>query len=242
MLNKKAAAITSTNVQSKDGLRGWTCFCSLGSTQTSLSLQQPRRSRRPSCASAWRGGLTSACGRPRGWWAGCSAACSRASPGSSSSCNPRRCSPAPSRTGSPKRDGAAEEVRPGGTERRSFTLEVVLYTSSPRTPRCCWGICFLLIPRQRFRSLLISSPVRGIRRHAYASCACTATLESDLVVVDSRDLLESLLPDHDGGEVGGVAGQHQQAEDGPEVHEEAPGPAFRRLQIKRGGEDKRKAL
>lgn len=96
------------------------------------------------------------------------------------------------------------------------------------------GVCFLLIPRQRFRSLLISSPVGEIRRHACARSACTATLESDLVVVDSRDLLESLLPDHDGGEVGGVAGEHQQAEDGPEVHEEAPGPAFRRLQ----GEEK----
>lgn len=54
--------------------------------------------------------LTSACGRPRGWWAGCSASCSRASPGNSSSCNPRRCSPSPSQTGSPGRDGAAEEM------------------------------------------------------------------------------------------------------------------------------------
>lgn len=51
--------------------------------------------------------------------------------------------------------------------------------------------------------------------------------------MDSRDLLERLLPDHDGGEVGGVAGQHQQAEDGPEVHEETPSPAFRRLRIKK---------
>lgn len=64
--------------------------------------------------------------------------------------------------------------------------------------------------------------------------------ESDLVVVDSRNLLESLLPDHHGGEVGGVAGEHQQAEDGPEVHEKTPGPAFRRLRIKQGGEQKRK--
>lgn len=73
-------------------------------------------------------------------------------------------------------------------------------------------------------------------------CVCMTTLESDLVVVDSRDLLERLLPDHDGGEVGGVARQHQQAEDGPEVHEETPSPAFRCLQINRGGENKRQAL
>lgn len=32
---------------------------------------------------------------------------------------------------------------------------------------------------------------------------------SNLVVVDSRDLLEGLLPDHDRGQVGSVAGQHQ---------------------------------
>lgn len=71
---------------------------------------------------------------------------------------------------------------------------------------------------------------------------CTGTLESDLVVVDSRDLLESLLPHHDGGQVGGVAGQHQQAEDGPEVHEETASPAFRRLQSNRGGENKQQEV
>lgn len=70
--------------------------------------------------------------------------------------------------------------------------------------------------------------------HAYASCGCTTTVGSDLVVVDSRDLLERLLPDHDGGEVGGVAGQHQQAEDGPQIHQEAPSPAFGRLQTGEG--------
>lgn len=77
--------------------------------------------------------------------------------------------------------------------------------------------------------------------HAYASCGCTTTFGSDLVVVDSRDLLERLLPDHDGGEVGGVAGQHQQAEDGPQIHQETPGPAFGCLQtgegINHGGEN-----
>lgn len=78
-----------------------------------------------------------------------------------------------------------------------------------------------------------------IRSHAYASD--TTTFGSDLVVVDSRDLLKRLLPDHDGGEVGGVAGQHQQAEDGPQIHQETPGPAFGRLQtgegINHGGEN-----
>lgn len=76
--------------------------------------------------------------------------------------------------------------------------------------------------------------MREIRLRAYAWCGCTATFGSDLVVVDSRDLLERLLPDHDGGEVGGVAGQHQQAEDGPQIHEETPGPAFGRLQTGEG--------
>lgn len=60
--------------------------------------------------------------------------------------------------------------------------------------------------------------------------ARVTTFRADLVVVDSRDLLESLLPDHDGGEVGGVAGQHQQAEDGPQIHQETAGPALGRLQ------------
>lgn len=72
------------------------------------------------------------------------------------------------------------------------------------------------------------------------------TFQTDLLVVDSRDLLESLLPDHYGGEVGGVAGQHQQAEDGPQIHQETAGPALGRLQtgegINQGGEDERQPL
>ena len=50
-----------------------------------------------------------------------------------------------------------------------------------------------------------------------------------LGVVDSRQLLESLVPDHDGSQVGCVAGQHKQAEDGPQVHEEAACWALGRL-------------
>lgn len=76
--------------------------------------------------------------------------------------------------------------------------------------------------------------------------ARVTTFQTDLVVVDSRDLLESLLPDHDGGEVGGVAGQNQQAEDGPQIHQEPAGPALGCLQtgegINQGGEDERRAL
>lgn len=82
---------------------------------------------RPMCMRASCACLTSACGRPRGWWAGCSASCSRASPGNSSSCNPRRCSPSPSQTGSPGRDGAAEEMEEerkegGGSRWRSRSM------------------------------------------------------------------------------------------------------------------------
>ena len=47
--------------------------------------------------------------------------------------------------------------------------------------------------------------------------------------MDARHVLEGLLADHDGGQVGGVAGQDQQAEDGPQVHEEAARPALGRL-------------
>ena len=50
-----------------------------------------------------------------------------------------------------------------------------------------------------------------------------------LGVVDPRQLLESLVPNHDGSQVGRVAGQHEQAEDGPQVHEEAARWALGRL-------------
>lgn len=66
------------------------------------------------------------------------------------------------------------------------------------------------------------------------ACACVCVAgrgqltgaRPDLVVVNSRDLLEGLLPNHDGSQVGGVAGQNQQAENGPQVHQEAAGPAL----------------
>lgn len=57
----------------------------------------------------------------------------------------------------------------------------------------------------------------------------------NLVVVNSRDLLEGLLPDHDGGQVGSVAGQNQQAENGPQVHQEATRPALWSLETEREG-------
>lgn len=54
----------------------------------------------------------------------------------------------------------------------------------------------------------------------------TAPTASHLGVVNPRQLLESLVPDHDGSQVGRVAGQHEQAEDGPQVHEQTPGGAL----------------
>lgn len=56
-------------------------------------------------------------GRPRRrWWQGhCSASCTRASPGSSASRSPRRCSPSPCRNGTLGMGGAAE-----GSNRRGL--------------------------------------------------------------------------------------------------------------------------
>lgn len=57
-----------------------------------------------------------------------------------------------------------------------------------------------------------------------------------LGVVDPRELFEGLLADHDGGQVGCIAGQHQQAEDGPQVHKKPTRPALRSLAGDRAAE------
>lgn len=45
----------------------------------------------------------------------------------------------------------------------------------------------------------------------------------------ARQLFVGLLSDHDGGEVGRVGGQTEEAEDGPQVHQQAARPALGRL-------------
>lgn len=157
--------------------------------------------------------LTSA--RLLGWWAGWSVSCSRASLGSSSSRNPRRCSPSPSQNGSPGRDGAAGEVthktwvdmvvevikrEGGGSWWSSYQIH-----SSPELPT---GFRDMESdnPSQIIPLISLSLSQISLRvhvavcvwradMHAVASlCPC---MQSNLVVMNSRDLLEGLLPDHD---------------------------------------------
>lgn len=45
----------------------------------------------------------------------------------------------------------------------------------------------------------------------------------------ARQLFVGLLSDHDGGEVGRVGGQTEEAEDGPQVHQQAARPALGRF-------------
>ena len=66
----------------------------------------------------------------------------------------------------------------------------------------------------------------------WQTCLCGTSCSTEcthLGVVDAGQLLVGLLAHHDGGQVGGVGGQAEQAEDGPQVHQQSARPALGRL-------------